>query len=194
MHPKARPASFVVDTATTGEEALRLLREIPVDVIVLDIHMGDENLDGIETAEAIVQTFPDAKIIILTMEENERFIYEFLKIGVRGYIMKNKGIEELLIAIESVMEGEIYLGEVVQKKYFQSLRNTYRTPKIELTKREKQVLSLIGKGHTTPEIANQINIATTTVDKHRSNILGKLGLRNILEIVRYAVENGYVDK
>lgn len=178
----------VVATATNGREALEKLRQHDVDIAVLDVSMPE--MDGVEATRQIVKQFPTVKVIALTMFNTEKFIVNLKDAGTMGYILKDRGREELVAAIEAVAGGDEYYSRDVAKTLMQSMTRKKEEGRTELTDREKEVLKLIGLGKTTPEIAEQLFVAQSTIETHRRNLLSKLGLRNSLELVRYAMEHG----
>lgn len=183
----------IVGEAQDGHEALDLLGKIEVDIIVLDINMPGMN--GIELTRKIKQKFPEMKIIALSMLKDEYHIREILTAGALAYILKDSGKEELLRGIKAVAKGHSYfsqeasqvvMAELVGAKYKKSKP---KSNLVYLTKREKDVLRLIIQECTNQEIANELNIGIRTVDTHRRNLIQKVGARNSVGLVKYALEN-----
>lgn len=161
------------------------------DVVVLDIRMP--YVDGVEVTRFLRTKYPDIRILILSMMNDINYIRQLREEGVSGYILKDKGREELETAILTVMGGKEYFSKDVLDKVMENLsRKT--ADKIVITAKEKAVLTMIGDGHTTPEISAALKIKPSTVETHRRNLMSKLGLGNTLKMVRYAVENGFVTK
>lgn len=161
------------------------------DVVVLDIRMP--YVDGVEVTRFLRSKYPDIRILILSMMNDINYIRQLREEGVSGYILKDKGREELETAILTVMGGKEYFSKDVLDKVMENLsRKT--ADKIVITAKEKAVLTMIGDGHTTPEISAALKIKPSTVETHRRNLMSKLGLGNTLKMVRYAVENGFVTK
>lgn len=179
----------VVGTATHGKEVLHLLENNEVDVVVLDIEMPV--MDGVEATKIIRKQYPNIKILILTMYNTIGFIRKIAETGAHGYILKNKGTEELITAIHKVHNGGEYFGEDVTKTLIASIKNKNIAGEIKLTKREIEVLKLLVEGKTTKEISNILTIGGTTVSTHRKNLLAKTGISNTPGLVRFAVKNGY---
>jgi len=181
------------DHARNGREALQMLEKHPFDVVLLDIDMPVMN--GLDACLEMQRQFPGVKIIALTMYNQPSFIRQMMKNGASGFIPKNTTKRELLEAIETVLRGERYLGQATSQALLDELRLPERqTPAFipDLTNREQQVLQLICKGLTTPEIAAALFISAHTAETHRRHLLSKLGARNTAELVRVALEKGLV--
>lgn len=179
----------VVGEALNGKMVLEALKDQKVDVVLLDINMPV--MDGIETAKFMREHYPDVKILILTMYNKPEFIRNILEAGASGYVLKNAGKEELIDAIRKVEKGEEYFSISVTKTMMESFRSGSDSNKVELTKRERGVLTLIAEGDKTSEIAEKLLISTHTVDTHRYNLLSKLNIKNTAGLVRYAIKNGF---
>ncbi len=179
----------IVGKALNGIQVIELLKSNPVDAVVLDIEMPE--MDGVETARIIKETYPEIKILILTMYNEIGFIRKILEAGAHGYILKNKGKEELVTAIKSIYNGMDYFGEEVSKTLFSSMRNNNVTGEIKLTKKEIEILKLIANGHTTPIISDTLFIAHSTVETHRRNLIEKTGTKGTKGLIKFAIENGY---
>lgn len=183
----------VVFEASNGREMLTQLRQSPVSphVVLLDLTMPEMN--GLETTEVLKKEFPDLKIIILSVHNEERHIVRMVGMGVHGYLVKNAELTEVRSAIESVYEKGFYFNETVLKA-LQNGMTQKKTKHFEvetaLTPREKEVLLLICKEFTTPEIADKLYLSVRTVDGHRNNLLEKTGSRNTAGLVLYAIKNG----
>ncbi|KGL59119.1 response regulator transcription factor [Polaribacter sp. Hel1_85] len=179
----------IIGEANNGEQVIPLLENNLVDVAVLDISMP--KMDGVDLTLFIKSNYPKVKILILTMHNEIGFIRRVIEAGAHGYILKNKGKEELVRAIKALHSGNEYLGEEVTKTLFSSIRNSTVYGEIQLTKREKEVLKLIANGNTTPKISDALNIAHSTVETYRRNLLEKTGVKNSKGLVKFAIENGY---
>ena len=183
----------VVSKCYTGPEVFEKLTSTPADVILLDINLPGMN--GIEVCQKLSKEYPDVKVLALSMHNEESFVTEILKHGAQGYILKNTGKKELIHAIETVFNGQSYFSEEVTETIMKSLvsqrtgnkKSATSAPKI--SRREKDVLELIVKEHTTQEIADTLFISLKTVESHRRSLLTKLGVRNTAGLVRVAVEN-----
>ena len=183
----------VVSKCYTGTEVFEKLAHIPADVILLDINLPGMN--GLEVCQKLNKDYPAVKVLALSMHNEESFVTEILKYGAQGYILKNTGKKELISAIETVFEGQSYFSEEVTETIMKSLvhqksgnkKSSILSPKI--SRREKEVLELIVKEHTTQEIADTLFISLKTVESHRRSLLTKLGVRNTAGLVRVALEN-----
>lgn len=183
----------VVGTAKDGEEAIQLMENNTIDVAVLDINMPGMN--GIETTK-IVRSTTDTKVLILSMYNTYEFIDELIEAGCQGYILKNKGQEELVRAIRRVYNGKSYFGENVLEKIVEQRLNPQKEKEevaVTLTKREVEVLKLIAQEFTSPEIAEKLFIAEATVNTHRRNLISKLKVRSSLGLVHYAYKHGFIE-
>lgn len=183
------PEINVIGLASDGEQVLALLENHSVDVVILDIEMP--KMDGIKTSEEIRKIYPHIKILILSMYNEIGLIRKVMKAGVDGYILKNMGSDELLSAIEIVNEGGEYFGKDIDKTLRKSLRSDNIEGEVKLTKREKDVLKLISEGLTTKKISVSLNIADSTVETHRRNLIEKTGVANSKGLVKFAIEHGY---
>ncbi len=183
----------LVGEASGGYEAMELVEKTQPDVLVLDLSMPD--LDGISVTRKIKPNFPDLRILILTLHEDEALLKEAIKAGASGYILKRAAESELISAIRIVLRGDLYvdpsmvrslLGEPGQPLPAQ------RTSMENLTPREIDILKLIVEGYTNQQMGEKLNISTRTVEGHRANINDKLGLHSRVELVRYAREHGLI--
>lgn len=181
----------IVGEASTGDECLELFREKKPDVCVLDISMPGRN--GIETAKAIREADQEAKILILSMHVNTGVLSDVLEAGIDGYLLKDTEKNDLLNGIRSVAKGQQVFSKPISNMMTKSFLKKDNLPPDDvnatLTKREKEVLQLIVEGLTSREIAEKLYISPRTVDTHRSNLMGKLEIKNTAELVRFALEN-----
>ena len=182
----------VVAKCYSGPDVFAQIPHTTPDVILLDINLP--GMSGIEVSKKLNKEFPNVKVLALSMHNEESFITEILKNGARGYILKNTGKTELLQAIETVNSGETYFSPEVKETVMRSLMghksSTKKGPLLstKLSRREKDVLSLIVKEHTTQEIAETLFLSLKTVESHRRSLLTKLGVRNTAGLVRVALE------
>lgn len=182
----------IVGEALNGKDLLKQLSCKEVDVLVLDIEMPV--MDGIEATSKVKKDYPNIKILILSMYDNEEFIKKLIQAGASGYILKNRGKEELINAIRRISEGKNYFGDAVINILLEELKRPAtrsNEEKIRLTKREGEVLKLIAEGLSTPQIALKLHIANSTVETHRRNLIEKLNVSNSKTLIRYAIDNGY---
>jgi DNA-binding NarL/FixJ family response regulator len=185
----------IVGEAENGLQAIELLQKTIADVVLMDINMP--GLNGIECTQKIKESWPEIKVLVLSMSKEDEHIKKMLEAGALGYILKNTGKEDLLKAIKMVSEGNYYFSsevtESMMKDYIFQNNEKNITPKLaELTDREKQVLILISKEFTNAEIALELYISIRTVDAHRRNLLEKTGCRNTAGLMKYAMENHFI--
>jgi DNA-binding NarL/FixJ family response regulator len=185
----------VVAEAASGKELLERIREAAVDVVMLDIDMGSPN--GIEAAARIHSTYPDIKILILSMIGLHDFVIQALDNGATGYLLKNTGKDEVLTAIRSVARGDSYFSKEVSAILIENLHRPWtsrsRSKGVPLSNRETEVLKLIAQEYSNPEIAEKLFISIRTVDTHRRNLLEKLQVKNTAGLVKYAIKNGLLE-
>lgn len=187
----------VVGEAADGVEAIRAVGRHTPDLLLLDLSMP--KMSGISAISEIKRQNPDTRILVITFHTADEYILEVFKAGAEGYCLKNATHEELLLAVESVMAGKRYISPEVSEKVLEGYIEGRRTIKTEsawdtLTPREKEVLKLVGEGHTSPEIGEILCISPKTVDKHRANIMNKLELHSAPELTAYAIRKGLVVK
>jgi len=190
----AEPDLTVVAEAGNGAEAVELAGE-GVDLAILDIAMP--RMTGIQAAREISRRAPEVRLLMLSMYDNEQYLFESLKAGASGYVLKSVADRDLLEACRAAMRGEpfLYPGAVTAliRDYLQRDAQGEGLPASLLTPREEEILKLIAEGHSSKEIADLLVISIKTVDRHRANILGKLGMRDRLELTRYAIRAGLVE-
>jgi DNA-binding NarL/FixJ family response regulator len=181
---------IVVGEASNGKEFLELLPETKPDIVLMDINMPE--MDGLEAAEQALKMLPGLKIIVFTMCGEEEYYYKTVNIGIKGFIMKSSGINELEKAIHDVMIGENYFSNELLRKIiinYGKQGSSKTTPKSILTDREIEVLQQICAGLTTDEIGEKLFISPKTVKIHRSNLLEKTNSKNTPELILYAIRN-----
>lgn len=191
----------VVAETGDGRDALGLIEKNKPHVVLLDIAIP--GLNGIEVASRIKKANPGIKIIMLSMHANEEYVFQSLRAGVSGYLLKDSGIDELELAIKSVLKGEIYLSPPVSKQvvmdYITRVEGKAKEERNDknvfevLTSRQREILQLIAEGYTAKEIAKKLNISVNTVDAHRTQIMEILDIHNIAGLVRYAIKAKLVD-
>ena len=189
------PDLTVVAEAGDGAEAISMARQEKPDLAILDIAMP--RLTGLQAARELSRLLPDLRILILTMYDNEQYFFEALKAGASGYVLKSAANRDLIEACRATMRGEPFLYPAAVtaliRDYLDRASRGEATPEDPLTPRELEVVKLIAEGHTSEEIAEQLFISKKTVDRHRANILEKLGMRNRVELTRYAIRRGLVE-
>jgi two-component system response regulator NreC len=180
----------VVGEASDGSQAVALAADLQPDLVVMDISMPV--MTGIEAAAQIRRSVPSAKVVLLTVHTENRYILEALRSGIRGYVLKSRAASELVEAVHEILNGRVYLSpgisQTVVEAYLQQNNGDTET----LTRRELQVLQLVAEGKTTKEIAASLAVSAKTADSHRSNIMHKLNLHSVADLVRYAIRRGLV--
>ncbi len=192
----ARADIEVIGEAGDGLQLLDLLSRSLPDVILLDISMP--NLRGIEAIHEIKKAYPHVKVLILTMHKDKQYLEESISAGARGYLLKEDADTELFSAIDKIRRGRIYVSPNLLEELTDDWVLTLRSePNVSLqtehlTVREKEVLKLIAEGRGSKEIAGLLFISARTVERHRANIKQKLGARKTTDLVKHAVQKGYV--
>jgi DNA-binding NarL/FixJ family response regulator len=188
------PALQVVGEASNAEELFELLEKNIPDMLILDITMP--KISGIEAIGLVKRRYPRIKILILTMHKSKNYFYSALSAGADGYLMKDDSSEELLSAIKKMQEGKIYLSPAMAVDFADDVlaahRNQQCSPFKGLTGREKEVLDLVVEGFTSRAMAEKLCLSPRTVDHHRSRLLRKFNMKNTVDLVNYAVRNGFV--
>ncbi len=183
----------VVAEAADGLEAIELAAANDIDIAVLDISMP--RMTGIAAAREISRRKPEIRILMLSMFDNEQYFFESLKAGATGYVLKSVADRDLIEACQAALRGQpyVYPGAVTTliRDFLQ--RGDANVPESVLTPREEEILKLIAEGMSGKEIASTLFISVKTVDRHRANILQKLGMRDRLELTRYAIRAGLVE-
>jgi two-component system response regulator NreC len=186
---------LVVGEAEDGEEAVRKTGELKPTVVVLDLSMP--KLSGIEATKQIKKKYPEVNVLVLTMHENEEYVYQILKSGAAGYVLKSAGKDELIAAIRAAAKGEKFfsprISQLMAEGYVRRVEQVateIEPGDVPLTRREREVLILVVDGMTNQQIADQLFISPRTVDTHRTNIMQKLNIHDLANLVRYAIEHG----
>ncbi|MEV0433362.1 MULTISPECIES: response regulator transcription factor [unclassified Nocardia] len=189
------PDLTVVAEAANGYDAVTALAGEAVDLVILDIAMP--RMTGIQAAREITRAHPGVRMLMLSMYDNEQYFFESLKAGASGYVLKSVADRDLIEACRATMRGEsfLYPGAVTAlvRDYLHLARQGGRLPETILTAREEEVLKLIAEGYSAREVAAELVISVKTVDRHRANILQKLGLRDRLDLTRYAIRSGLIE-
>ena len=186
--------SFIgeIHEASNGQEFLDVLGEVVPDIVFMDIEMPV--LNGIETTRAAIERFPDIRIIALSMYGDEEYFTKMIDLGVKGFILKNSGIQEVENAILNVLSNKNYYSQDIVAEMVHNLTKKRRFTKSgDLSKRETEVLLYICKGYSNQEIAKTLYISKRTVDKHRENLLLKTQSKNTAGLVMYALHSGIID-
>lgn len=182
----------VVSVAKDGLEAVEMVKQFLPDIILLDISMPQ--LNGIDAAQKIVRDIPETKIIMLSMHADRRFVEESIRIGARGYILKESAANEVIKAIEEVQKGELFFSQIVHDQvlhdYVEWIKESDNQSYSPLSLREREVLQLVAEGNSTKEVATILNVSVKTIESHRKQIMDKLDLHSIAELTKYAIREG----
>jgi DNA-binding NarL/FixJ family response regulator len=191
----AQPDLVVVAEAATGAEAVAAAAREAVDLAVLDVSMP--GMTGLEAAAELTRQLPALKVLMLSMYDNERYVYEALRAGACGYMLKSAADRDLVDGCRAAMRGEPFLYPaaiaVLIADYLERIRTSVEAPPDPLTPRELEVVKLIAEAYTSDGIALELGITRRTVDRHRENILAKLGMRDRVELARYAIRRGLIE-
>ena len=189
---KGYPDMEVICEAANGKEALRLVEELSPDVVIMDISMPD--LNGIDATRRIIADNPHIKVIALSMHHDKQFVSEIFKAGASGYLLKDCAFDELEHAVNIVMDGKTYINPQIASLVIESLVNQPQTTSQKsfslLTDREREVLQLISEGQSTKDIASKLSVSAKTIESHRRQVMGKLNIRNIADLTKYAIREG----
>jgi DNA-binding NarL/FixJ family response regulator len=191
----AEPDLTVVAEAGDGREAVRIALAEDVDLAVLDVAMP--HLTGLQAAAELKRRKPELRTLMLSMYDSEQYFFEALKAGASGYVLKSAADRDLVEACRAAMRGEPFLYPAAVaaliRDYLDRAGRGEATPTDPLTPRELEIVKLVAEGHTSDEIAEALVISKKTVEHHRSNILEKLGMRDRVELTRYAIRRGLVE-
>jgi DNA-binding NarL/FixJ family response regulator len=187
----AEPDLEVVAEAGDGAEAVRQALRDEVELAVLDVSMP--TMTGLQAAAEISRRRPGLPMLMLSMHDSEQYLYEALKAGASGYVLKSGADRDLVDACRAALRGEPFLYPAAVSRLIADALSRAEEPPDPLTPRELQVLKLIAEAHTTEQIADLLVISPRTVERHRENLLGKLGMRDRVELTRYAIRRGLVE-
>lgn len=187
----------IVEEASSGKDCIQIYDPKNIDIVLMDIKMPE--MDGIETSTQLIKKHGSVKILALTMHDEEAYISKMLHAGASGYLLKNAGKDELVIAIQKIVAGENYFSMEVASRMM-SIINGKKTEEefvienndAQLTKREFEVIKLIAEGFTSQDIADRLFISPRTVDTHRRNLLQKLNVKNTAELIKLAMKHEWV--
>jgi len=187
------PDAKVVAEAADGHQALAGAKAHQPHVVLMDVAMS--GLNGLETTARLVKEFPEVRVIILSMHANEEYIWQALRAGASGYLLKSASTAELEQAIKAVSRGETYLDPTIARRViagYLSGAAQQKSPLEQLSPRQREILQLIAEGRTTKEIAFVLNLSAKTVETHRSQLMERLDIHDVAGLVRYAIRQGLV--
>ncbi len=182
----------IVGEAQTGQEAVRLAEQYHPNIVLMDIYMPQG--DGLSATKEICSRFPDIAVVMLTSSESEEHLYEAMRVGASGYLLKNLDADELFDLLTGVMHGEVAVTRTMASRLLKGLANGHNdqnsNEKEKLTEREVEVLRLVARGNSNPQIAAELCITVNTVKSHLKSILAKLQLDNRTQVAAYAAQTG----
>jgi DNA-binding NarL/FixJ family response regulator len=193
---EAEPHLKVVGEAEDGRAAVAKAQQLNPDIVIMDIAMP--LLNGIEATRQIKQACPQTKIIILSMHSHDRYISELISLGASGYLLKDASGEEIIKAVSAAIKGDVYLSPSVSRRVVENYLSLKKTSSQEdlyakLSNREREVFQMIAEGRSTRDIADILCISPSTVKTHRANIMEKLQMDNISQLIQFALRLGIVD-
>ncbi len=187
-----QPGMNVIAEADNGRETVRLARDLSPDLVIMDIGMPD--LNGIDATRQITAELPDVKVIALSMHSDRRFVVQMFRAGALGYLLKDCAFEELTRAVGAVLKNQTYLSPAVagpvMEDYIHHLSKSTNTELSVLSPREREVLQLLAEGKTTKETAALLCVSIKTVETHRQQIMSKLDIHSMAELIKYAIREG----
>ena len=193
---ESRPGWEVCGEAADGQEAIRKAADLKPDIVVLDISLP--GLNGLEATSRILKESPESEVLILTMHHSEELAQQVIKAGARGYVLKSDADQSLVAAIDKLSQHQTFFTSRVAEFVLDSgakgetARHAVEDPSRRMTSRERQIVQLVAEARSTKEVASHLGISVKTVEAHRTNIMRKLRLRSVSELVRYAIRNGIV--
>jgi DNA-binding NarL/FixJ family response regulator len=180
----------VTGMASNGEDLFRIIKTGAVpDVVVLDIEMP--GMDGVESARKLKKQYPEVKVLVLSMHDENEFIRQMLETGIDGYILKDEGREELIKALDTIQSNQKYFGQKITENIVKVYSGS-QSESVKLTRREIEIIRLIADQKTTTQIAKMLFLSKHTVETHRKNILLKLNVKNTAGLIKYAMKNGII--
>lgn len=187
-----QPDMQVVAEAQDGPEAVEMALAQRPDLCILDVAMP--RLTGLQAAHEIKSHAPEVSVLILSMHDDERYVFEALQAGASGYVLKREADHALVEAVRAVARGEAFLTNAAERSLIRAwMSDESSGPVDSLTAREREVVKLIAEAHTNTQIAEVLHLSEKTVESHRANVLRKLGMRDRVELVRYAIRRGLVE-
>lgn len=186
-----QPGVEVIGEADNGRSTVAMAAELRPDVVIMDVAMPE--LNGIDATRQISSVCEQTKVLALSMHADSRFVTRMLTAGAHGYLLKDCAFEELTLAIQTVLDDDVYLSPGVAGVVVRAMQSRITEPGTqapELTPREREVLQLVAEGRTTRDIAGRLHVSVKTIETHRKQIMDKLELRSVAELTKYAVREG----
>jgi len=184
----------VIGEANNGRKAVSLAKDLIPDVLVMDIAMPD--LNGIDATQQILAKNQNIKIIGLSMYSDHRFVTRMLKSGAKGYLLKDCAFDELVLAINTIVQNQIYISPQIKNVDLEELIQSDKKIKESrldlLSSREREVLQIIAEGKSTKQIAGELHVSAKTIESHRQNIMNKLNIRNVVDLTKFAIQEGLI--
>ncbi|MFT5699045.1 MAG: DNA-binding NarL/FixJ family response regulator [Desulforhopalus sp.] len=186
----------IVGEAEDGLDAIRKIRQAQPEMVLLDLSIP--KVSGISVMKEIKRDLPEIKILVLTIHESDQYVLEAFDAGVDGYCIKDASRPELMVAIDSVLQGKSYISPGISDQVIDGYLNGRKTLKKEsdwdtVTQREREVLKLLAEGYSNKEIADFLHISVKTVEKHRSNLISKLDIHNVAQLTTFAIQKGLIE-
>ena len=186
----------IVGEAEDGLEAIQSIRKAKPDLVLLDLSMP--KMGGISVMKEVKRDLPDTRILALTIHESDQYVLEAFEAGANGYCIKDASRNELMLAIDSVLQGKTYISsditDQVMEGFLAGQKRLKKTARWDtVTQREREVLKLLAEGFPNKDIAEFLHISVKTVEKHRANLISKLDLHNVAQLTAYAIEKGLVE-
>jgi len=192
---ESQPGWVVVGEAVTGREAVKKAVKLQPDVVVLDISMPE--LNGLEATRQIVKAAPQSEVLILTIHDSEQVARQVLAAGARGYVLKSDAGRNLVTAIDTLQQHKPFfttaVSEMVFRDFLKSNRSVDEAPSDRLTQREREIVQLLAEGKSNKEVASMLGISVKTAETHRRNVLMKLNLHSISDLIHYAIRNKIIE-
>ena len=192
---ESHPGWEVSAEGSTGREAVELVKRLHPDVVVLDLSLPE--LNGLDATRQIVKESPSTEVLVLTMHHSEQLARDVLQAGARGYVLKSDADQNLIAAVESLSQHKPFLTSKVTEFVLEGFMRQPEsgsdlTPRDAATPREREIIQLLAEGHSNKEVASTLGVSVKTIEAHRANIMRKLHLRSISDLVRYAIRNKIV--